>query len=147
MAGARKEDLYELLSDSDAQRSHLNTVAYRLAVDELFEGTDEERQEVVVSLVWERTDEKQLAGMAILKEKAIDLTKLSSFSTALPLPRLEPRTNRYRYFEVSYVVRKSDFRGQAIGPVSIGTGMEHVYLNARRYCVSYWLQVGCYNDQ
>lgn len=136
-----KELFYGVLSDREAGFIHLNVVAFRATVDQLYARELITEIDSVVSLR-EKSGDRRIAGLCILKRKDIESQDISAFSTGTPVPRLTPSTNRYRYYEVSYVVRSEDFRGQGVGPIVLACGMEFVFQKVKRASLCFWLEVG-----
>ncbi|XP_048589879.1 uncharacterized protein LOC116621159 [Nematostella vectensis] len=105
LVNVEREELRKLLSDEEAQNSHLDVASYKAAVNELFVPRD--KKQTIVSLAWMKDGNDKILA-------------------------------------VSYVVRKFELGGRAIGPITISTAMEFAYQKAKKCSIAFWLQVAGY---
>lgn len=140
-----KESVVSVLDRSDATASHLNMRSFKGEVEAIYSGTEDR----VVAIAFEKVHPQIAVGISVFKAKDIHSSRVLSFPLLQPI-EFAASTNRNKYWEVSYCVRKPACRGMSVGAVCLAGCLEAVrgLSEEKGYTANIWLVVsGSFQNQ
>ena len=97
-----------------------------------------------------RDDPTRPVGLAVLRRGSVDAPVSIIGSDVTQQFHLTAATARHIHWEILYVVRRPDFRGQAIGDILLSTALDHLWTSAQRQRTSptltFWLVLSGFDN-
>lgn len=108
-------------------------------MDSIYSAESDQR---LVVIAFEKQQQNSAVGIAVFKLKDIHSSRVLSFPL-LKVVKFAALTNRNKYWEVTYCVRKPNFRGRCVGAICLTAGLEGIRGLSQRdgYTANVWLVV------